>query len=89
MDISPGGYSEFFPIHRLGLFLGGQVSNFGLVFFLDSQKKNEYFKGRHFCGYFLGGPIKTEYFLVFSVGKRVILVFFSNFRYFLGYAKTS
>ena len=36
-----------------------------------------------------GGPIKTEYFMVLSVGKRVILVFFSNFRYFWGYAKTS
>ena len=79
MDISPGGYSEFFPIHRLGLFLGGQVSNFGLVFFFGFSEKNEYFKGRHFCGYFLGGPIKTEYFLVFSVGKKGYFSVFQQF----------
>ena len=88
MDTSPGGYSEFFPIHRLGLFLGGQSFEFR-YFFLDSQKKKmNIFRVGIFVDIF-GGSYKTEYFLVFSVGKGVILVFFSNFRYFWGYAKTS
>ena len=54
VDLSPGGerYSEIFPVHRLGVFLG---SKFRMPVFLGGlQKKNEYFWIGNFCGYFWG-----------------------------------
>ena len=38
VDINPGGYSEFFPIHRLGLFLGGQSFEFRYLFWILRKK---------------------------------------------------
>ena len=48
------------------------------------QKKMNIFWGRQFLLIFLGGPIKIEYFLVFNVGKRVILSVFQQLQIFLG-----
>ena len=52
VDISPGGggYSEIFPLHKLGVFLG---SKFRISVFFGSLQKKKFGVG-NFCGYFLG-----------------------------------
>ena len=53
------------------------------VFVWIFRKKKIFFRVGIFVDIFWG-PIKTEYFLVFNVGKRVIFSDFQQFQIYLG-----
>ena len=73
-----GGYSEIFPIHRLGLFFGGQ--NFEFRYFFGFSEKNEYFFGwGNFLDIFGGSNKNLTFVLVFNAEKRVIFSVFQQF----------
>ena len=60
------------------------MSKFQISVFLVGFQKKIIFLDRQFLWIFFGGPIKIEYFLVFNVGKRVILSVFQQLQVFLG-----